>query len=31
MISLIGMEAEQAITIADSFAEFVQTVELNAE
>jgi hypothetical protein len=31
MIPLIGMKAEQAIKIADSFAEFAETFELNAE
>jgi hypothetical protein len=31
MIPLIGMEAEQAIKIADSFAEFAETFELDAE
>ena len=31
MIPLIGMEPEQAIKIADSFAEFAETFELNAE
>lgn len=31
MIPLIGMEAEQAIKIADSFAELAETFELNAE
>jgi len=30
MIPLIGMEAEQAIRIADSFAEFAETFELDA-
>ncbi|KQV40169.1 SMI1/KNR4 family protein [Massilia sp. Root335] len=31
MIPLIGMEAESAIKIADSFTEFAETFELNAE
>lgn len=31
MLPLIGMEAEQAIKIADSFAEFAGTFELDAE
>lgn len=31
MIPLIGMEAEQAIKIADSFAEFAETFDLDAE
>lgn len=31
MIPLIGMEAEQAIKIADSFAEFAATFDLHAE
>jgi len=31
MIPLIGMGPEQAIKIADSFAEFAETFELNAE
>lgn len=31
MVPLIGMEPEQAIKIADSFAEFAETFELNAE
>lgn len=31
MLPLIGMEAEQAIKIADSFAEFAGTFELNPE
>ena len=30
MIPLIGMEAEQAIRIADSFAEFAEMFELDA-
>ena len=29
MIPLIGMEAEQAVNIADPFAEFAQTFELD--
>lgn len=31
MIPLIGMEAEQAIKIADTFAKFSETFELDAE
>lgn len=31
MIPLIGMEAEQAVKIADSFAEFAETFELDTE
>ena len=31
MIPLIGIEAEQAIKISDSFAEFARTFELDAE
>jgi hypothetical protein len=31
MVPLIGMGPEQAIKIADSFAEFAETFELNAE
>lgn len=31
MIPLIGMEAEQAIKIADSFAELARTFDLDAE
>ena len=31
MIPLIGMEAEQAVKIANSFTEFAQTFELHAE
>jgi hypothetical protein len=31
MIPLIGMEVEQAIKIADSFAEFAETFELQVE
>jgi hypothetical protein len=31
MIPLIGMEVEQAIKVADSFAEFAETFELPAE
>lgn len=31
MIPLIGMKAEQAIKVADSFAEFAETFELDAE
>lgn len=31
MMPLIGMEPEQAIKIADSFAEFAETFELNPD
>ena len=31
VIPLIGMDAEQAIKIAESFAEFAETFELDAE
>jgi hypothetical protein len=31
MIPLIGMEAEQAIKVANSFAEFAETFELDAK
>ena len=31
MIPLIGLDAEQAIKIADFFAEFAETFELDAE